>query len=169
MTEARVTNDQDCKIAIEQMSFAEKCCCRLNHETALHLKKQGCGLNSVKGYRGALLRVSIPQALKVSERWAKFFMKTSLSIWAELLDETAYQNWLVRTTCSPANCPRVDWPSWVYGGARNPMFDQKHEPIDWFEKLKREVREEVKEELRRRGGPGGLRPVNLAKIGIGRQ
>ena len=169
MTEERVTDDQDCKIAIEQMSFAQKCRCRLDHETALHLKEQGCGLNSVKGYRGKVLQVSIPQALKSSERWAKFFMKSSLSIWAELLDETAYQNWLARTTCGPANRPRPAWHSWVYGGGRNPMFDQKYEPIDWLEKLKREVREEVKEELRHRGGPGGLRLVNLAKSGIGTQ
>jgi len=91
------------------MSLLEKFQCHLDHETALYVHRCGCGLKVEKSSRGVILKNSIPEILKTSLAWAKFFIETPLSIWDDLISDRDYRRWLETAVCEDGNYRRPKW------------------------------------------------------------
>jgi len=163
LRESKITKFERCMKLINEMSLHQKFQCRLDHDTTLTLKSQGYGLNRIRGWRGRIVKSGITELLKISLHWAEFFIETPLNVWDDLGDEIRYEDWLESAVCQSGPLKRPKWHLWVYGGGKNPITEMKYKPIDWFEKLKQEIRLEVAEEMKSRRANLGLRPVVLGK------
>jgi hypothetical protein len=154
LRECKITKFERCRKLIGEMSMLEKLQCRLDHETALYVHRCGCGLTVKKSYRGMIRQNSIPEILKTGLAWAEFLIETPLGIWDDILNDGQYRTWLRIAVCDGSDYRRPEWHRWVYGGERNPVLDRKYQPIDWFERLKRETRLEVAEKMEWPRGDG---------------
>jgi len=94
---------------IDGMSLLEKFQCRLDHETALHLRAHGRGLHTKRSSRGMVVRYSIPELLKINLSWAEFFIETLLCIWDDLIDYGQYRMWLKIAVCDDGDYRRPKW------------------------------------------------------------
>ena len=123
-----------CFAQIDNMSFAQRCQCRLNHDTVLVLKRTGFGLKRIPRVR-AEAKPSISDIIGYPQYWVQFFLENKpKSFWDSFLIPREYEAWIAYCLRTPKNHPKViaragdGWQKFVYGGQRNPILDVKYRP-----------------------------------------
>ena len=124
-----------CLAEINEMNFAQRCQCRVDHDTVLNLKKAGFGLHRVPRVRADTIP-SISDIVKYPQYWIQFFLENKpKSFWNDFLIPQEYDAWINYFLKTPKNHPKViakpgkdGWQRFVYGGHRNPILDIKYQP-----------------------------------------
>jgi len=89
---AKITSQLQIIAKMKEMTFAEKCQIRLDHETSRYLAKRGKTMNPQLYNRKRI--PGLPELLGYTKTWIGFFLHQSLKVWDEFLSRKSYRWWI---------------------------------------------------------------------------